>query len=333
MRDEIKKLLGGKNMVRLRRVRDRYQILRVYLSDMKKYLRYSLAFHQDTPHQIEARITLLYHGIEKGFLHSPIRPYFAKVKIEEILRLLEDVRIVRLKDSVHVSSAISSLCYYYEWHSEHGHSLDYFTKEMYDKLSEQRTIFAKPTKSVSADAFCKVSPEEFEQFATSRVSIREFDDRQIPQSVLEDVVRLANTAPSACNRQGIFVHLVQDKECIDAILRIQRGLTGFEQSIRQLIVLTADRNFYYTVGERNYFYVDGGIYLMNLLYSLHCHGIAACSAHWGLLPCDDAKALTLLDLNPSEQIIALVAVGYPKSMNVATASHRRSPDENLVIHR
>lgn len=299
---------------------------------MKKFIKHSLVFKNETPQQLEAKITLLYHSIEKGFLHDPIRPFFAKAKVIELLSLLQDSRTHQLTGSTQIQSATDVLCYYYTWHTEHKFLLPYFPKPIYDSLLSHHKQEASPIKRIPNSNFHKLTAESFEEFAKSRVSIREFSDQEVSDDLIKEVVRVANTAPTACNRQGIFVHLLRNKESIDQILAIQKGLHGFEKTINRLIVLTADRNFYYLVGERNYFYVDGGIYLMNLLYSLHSHGLAACSAHWGLLPGADREAERILALRSSEQIIAVIAIGLPKDQNKATESSRRSPKENLIIH-
>lgn len=72
-----------------------------------------------------------------------------------------------------------------------------------------------------------------------------------------------------CNRQPTKVILVENKTLIDKILEIQSGVTGYSEKVNQLIVLTCNRNYFYTIGERNQLYVDGGIYLIYLLYALH----------------------------------------------------------------
>lgn len=332
MKESIKKILGPKVTNTLRKVRDRIQIRGVYRSDLKKFIQHSLVFKNETPQQLEAKITLLYHSLEKGFLHDPIRPYFAKAKVIELLSLLQDSRTQQLIGSSQIQSAAYVLCSYYDWHTNHNHPLSYFPREIYNRLQSHHPKGPSPIKHIPCSNFQRLSAESFEEFAKSRVSIREFSEQEVSDEVFKDVVRVANTAPTACNRQGIFIHLLRNKRVIDQILAIQGGLHGFEKTINRLIVLTADRNYYYLVGERNYFYVDGGIFLMNLLYSLQSHGIAACAAHWGLLPGADKTAGQILGLRSSEQIIAVIAVGYPKEDNIATASHRRSPKENLIFH-
>src|SRR5690606_33735199 len=101
------------------------------------------------------------------------------------------------------------------------------------------------------------------------------------------------------------VHLVEDKAKIDRILKIQGGFNGYIENVNQLLILTNDRNFYYTVGERNQLFIDGGIFLMNLLYSLHYHRVACCPANWGKEVRDEKELDKIVEIPKSEKIICL----------------------------
>lgn len=78
-------------------------------------------------------------------------------------------------------------------------------------------------------------------------------------------------------------------------------------------------------------YIDGGIYLMNLLYALHYYDIAACPAHWGMPTTADKKSQKIIGLNDSEKIICLIAIGKPIEEFKTTLSLRRPHNENLNI--
>jgi nitroreductase len=127
------------------------------------------------------------------------------------------------------------------------------------------------------------------------------------------------------------VNLVDNKKKIDDILMIQGGLKGYSEKLSQLIVLTSDRNYFYSIGERYQLYIDGGIYLMNLLYALHYYEIAACPAHWGMPIESDKKVEKILGLNESEKIICLIAIGKPVAEFKTTLSTRRTCAENLHL--
>src|SRR5690606_29801797 len=134
-----------------------------------------------------------------------------------------------------------------------------------------------------------------------------------------------------CNRQGVSVIVVEDKIKIDKVLNIQGGLRSFYENLSQLIVLTSNRNYSYSIGERYQLFIDGGIYLMNLLYALHYYEIAACPAHWGMTNEADTQVQKIIELDESEKIICLVAIGKPTGEFKTTLSLRRPFNENLRV--
>src|SRR5690606_16865431 len=138
----------------------------------------------------------------------------------------------------------------------------------------------KGTIDFKKESFYSNVNSNFEKFSYSRKSIRNFTGEIIKFKDIQEAVQLALNAPSVCNRQASKVYLLDRKSEIDKVLKIQGGFSGFSENVNQLLVLTNDRNYYYTIGERNQFYIDGGIFLMNLLYALHFYKIACCPANW-----------------------------------------------------
>ena len=275
-----KKLLGSKNIVRIRNYRIKKILKKNFINDYKLYKKHSSVFTKDTYHKIESEITLRYHSIEKGFLHNPIRYRFAKKRVEELLDYLRFDEVKSHVKDVQIQSAILNLCAYYELHLNNNINIsDYFNKEEYEKLTRNMTLNAEPVKHHTSSSYFKFKQTNFEQFSKSRCSVRDF--------------------------------------------------TG--ESLSQLIVVTSDRSFFYSIGERYQLYIDGGIYLMNLLYALHYYEIAACPAHWGMPIEADIKAQKIISLNESEKIICLIAIGKPIDEFKTTLSLRRSFNENLRV--
>lgn len=330
----VKKILGKRVLSIFHQRKFLFLLKKNKKSDYKLYKKHSTVFKTDTFFKKESEITLLYHALEKGFLHETIRYRFGVGRIEPLLRLLEDEEVLMNIDRVQVQSALSSLCNYYELHKKNGIDIsDFFSEKKYNELKTGIKRRLKHTKEYSAESYFSHINDDFYSFSNSRSSIRSFSDEKVPLSKIEKVIDLANNAPSVCNRQPTLCYLVEKKEIIDKILEIQGGLTGYSQGIKQLFVLTCNRNYFFSVGERNQLYIDGGIYLMNLLYSLHYHQIVACPLHWGKLVSDDVKVRNLLNLPESLQIISLIAIGLPSEKFKATLSLRRGSDENLKVVR
>lgn len=303
-----------------------------FYTDFKLYKKHSSVFKKDTYEKIESEITLRYHSLEKGFLHNPIRYKFAKSKVIELIQFLKKEEIAKCYDNIQIQSAFNSLCKYYEFHSQNNIVIsDYYSINDYQFFKNNLHGSYDTTKIHSKTSFWADVNKEFKTFSNSRCSVRNFTGEKIPKETLQDVVNLANNAPSVCNRQPVSVHILENKVLIDSILEIQGGLKGYSRELTQLVVLTCNRNYFYSPGERNQLYIDGGIYLMNFLYALHYYKIGACPAHWGLPVNADRKAEKILNLKESEQIICIVAIGIPVENFSTTLSLRKMNNENLFI--
>lgn len=315
------------------KIKQQISMLFQFLHDFNMYRKHSSVIANDTLGKNESEITLRYHSIEKGFLHNPIRPRFAKEKVSDLISLLRNNEFMKNSKRVHIQSAFISLCKYYEYHSTEKIDIsDYFLKEDYNYFKQLLILNDQPIKNQTREKFFQNKNTNFCDFSVSRASIRNFTGEKICNELLAKVIELANHAPSVCNRQPVNVHLIENKILIDKILEIQDGLKGYSAKLSQLFIVTSDRNYFYSIGERHQLYTDGGIYVMNLLYSLHFYGIGACPAHWGMPYQADVKVSKLLKLKDSEQIISLVAIGVPTNEFSTTLSLRRSSNENLIIH-
>ncbi|WP_239992742.1 nitroreductase family protein [Photobacterium phosphoreum] len=104
-------------------------------------------------------------------------------------------------------------------------------------------------------------------------------------------------------------------------------MNGYTENITQLLILTVDRNYFYSIGERNQLYVDGGMFLMNLLYSLHYYKIATCPANWGKTVKEEMKLDKIIDIPDSEKIICIIAIGIAEDTFKVTLSKRRDLEE------
>lgn len=328
----IKKTLGQNLIDRLIKFRVAQMLKKNYRIDYVLYKKNSSVFNKNSFEKKESEITLRYHSIEKGFLHSPIRPRFAIQRVIDLLPMMRDEEVIRHTQRVQIQATIACLCNYYEMHQELSVDIsDYFTNSDYEFLKKHLEI---PMSSVkyhnNIDYFSKIN-DDFYNFSNSRCSVRSFTGEKVPVEIVREVINLANNAPSVCNRQPATIILVESKPLIDKILEIQGGVKGYSEKVNQLIVVTCNRNYFYSVGERNQLYVDGGIYLMNLLYALHYYKIATCPAHWGMPVEEDEKMRNILHISDAFQIISLVVIGVPTDEFKTTLSLRKTHEENLIV--
>lgn len=339
MRQYIKKIIGKRltkqvsnflQKVNLKKLEK--ELEKNYNTDFRLYKKNSSVFSRDNFGKKESEITLRYHSIEKGFLHNPIRYRFAKQRVEELLFMMKDDEIIKNKDRVQIQSAIASLCNYYETHAENNKDIsDFFPISEYEFLKAQIITPLDSIKRHTYESFFSKRDDNFSDFSNSRCSVRSFTGEKIPIKTIENVINLANNVPSVCNRQSVSVLLIENKKIIDDILHVQGGLTGYSEKINQLLVVVSNRNYFYSIGERNQLYIDGGLYLMNLLYALHYYKIGACPAHWGMQVEADEIMRKLLNISDELQIISLVVIGIPTDSFTTTLSLRKTFQENLTV--
>jgi nitroreductase len=142
-----------------------------------------------------------------------------------------------------------------------------------------------------------------------RRSIREFEDRAVPDEAMDDLVEALRWAPSAGNLQSRFFYFV-----LNETLRQELAEAAYAQDfIAQaplVVVACADRRIAHTYGRRGtdlYMIQDASASLQNLLLVAHERGLGAV---W-VGSFDEERVRSLLDIPDDLRPVALVPVGWP----------------------
>lgn len=338
IKDKIRDLIGNEryiylySLIRLPRVF--WLLIKNFIIDAILFYKHSNVFKKTSFKKIEALIILKYHSIEKGLLHNPIRYKFGKETVITLIILLNKEIVLKHKNKSQIISAYLALCNYYELHLRNSIDIsDYFSDDNYKLfkklLSVENTKYTS-TVNHNLKSYFGSNQNNFFEFSNSRKSIRNYTGKLIAHDIIYKAIDLAKNAPSVCNRQPVKVYLVENKNLVNKILKLQGGLNGYD-NISQLLIVTSDRSYFYSVGERNQLYIDGGIFLMNLLYALHFNEIASCPANWGMTSEKDVELKKLIKLPTSEKVISLVSIGIPIDSFKSCLSLRRTTDEILKI--
>jgi nitroreductase len=307
-----------------------------YIIDYFIFMKESGIFRKNVEEKLLAYITFTYHTIEKGFSMPQIRYGFGKKKVGTLLNnvLLYLARNYNTSRSQFIA-ACSVLEQYYCIHLENNFNIsDYFTEKQYDSISRYAKSNIGGALKLNNKEYFSINLSNFEEFIKTRRSVRYFSENKVDIEKLEKAVELANFCPSACNRQSSKVYLINIQEKVDKILNIQKGVLATADQIHQLLVITSNRNYFFTSGERNQMFVDGGIFLESLLLCLHNEKIASCTLHWSLNFTHDKKIADIVGLTKGEKVIALVAVGNlveDSDYIKVPYSHRKSVNELLVV--
>lgn len=294
----------------------------LYKYDLKQY--YNNSCLSGKNHEcIATRIRILSHAIEKGLSLPACKPGFGKEKILELIKLYEEYSgYADASDKQIADLVFATINAYKKFQSSHNVNTDFIDEK-----------YSTGSGSINAGIEIHTSQRttDFESIAKGRHSSRDFADTVIENEIVEKIISTAQSAPSACNRQATHVYACVNRDKIQEIMNMHNGVRGFSRP-GVIFAITGNLNLYLNEYERNTVFVDGGIFVMNLLYSIDSLGLASCPVIWGSEPDNDKKLSDLLGIPNNHKIIALVLAGkYPKDTYTAAVSPKRDTADILHI--
>ena len=297
-----------------------------FLYDWQQFAEHAGALHLEERAASIAQIVMGYHVLEKGLTMPRRRLGFGRQAVLNLMNIIVDFERRFEKDS-QVEHAIGVLRAYRELHKDWNEPmprLDAF-------LASHADVAAAIQPHVTSAEFFAAKDEPFPTFAASRHVVRHYAGA-VSRELLEDAVRIATTAPSACNRQHARVHVVDSADLRDKLFALQGGTRGFGTDADKVIVVTADLSAIRWGWERHDCYTNGGIFVMNLCYALHYKGIAHCILHWSVAPENDRAAHRLVGIPENEAIVSLISCGMPPEEFDVASSPRRPMTDILTWH-
>lgn len=308
-----------------------WSIARAYASDFKRYRRYSSTGKNQKKgqHNLAALIIKEAHALEKGFSLPEIRPGYGAAKIGELIALMRRYRSLGYDcQALAYRKAQSVFAEYLRYHERIGHDLGSLAEDLRPWADMECGIGGY--RRVEREELLRGARGDFKECALSRCSIRDYAPQPVPLDDIREAVRIAQKAPSVCNRQDWRVFIVRDPERKRKILELQNGNRGFGTKADFVAVVTSDLRGFAGPGERNEAFVDGGLFSMSLLLAFHYKGIGACPLNWMVEPSTDQKLRHVLAIEPSEAIIMIIAAGgVPESVRIAKSA--RKPLEDVLI--
>jgi nitroreductase len=287
-----------------------------YFYDLNHYFNNSMNLENNSNKKLIAKIILDTHVIEKGLTMPEIKIGFGQGRLIVLMNNLLTYFTNYNTCEPQVDHGVAVVKEYFLFHTEKDYGFERPLVNRYDTLIsvvENKSINKKNNRQIdmtSNDYFIDAKSEFF-KFAQSRSSVRNFSDEPILKETILKALDLSRSTPSACNRQSVRVHLYTDKTEIDKILKIQGGNRGFGHLSQSLILITYDVANYFEQSERNSGFVDGGMYSMNILYSLHASKIAACILNAAHSPAKDVAMREVAKIPNAEVFVAWIACGIP----------------------
>lgn len=276
-------------------------------------------------------LTSNYHVIEKCLAMPNFEPGHGKERVEVVVGdLFKYIELGFDLQHPQYIAAMLSVQEYDEVHKSLGYALPTGLQSDIDRLLEGTNIPEHHQPKVTSKEFFAHLNGSFEDFARSRHSVRAYSEKNISDETIRAVVDLARTTPTACNRQPNKTYVVRDKEKIKQIITLQGGGRGFAENANKLFIVTSAVEPF-GFNEPNEVYKAGGMYVMNLLYALHANKIGACPLMWNGMKKQDVQLRKILHILDNEEIIMVVAAGYPTDEFTYVTSVRNPLEESLVF--
>lgn len=328
MRSLIKKLLPRSIFLWIKRCHLRYKL--------KKEVRYytDLVLHHsnDVVSNKNAYLSSLMvaaHVLEKGITMPERRPGFGAERVRSIIISCNEIIKKFGSDSLELQSALADLKQYRDIHLEAGYTLPDDILKGIDSLINYLTIEDENCFKITKGEFFHET-NNFAEFAKSRHSVRWFDNSPLDEEKLMSAIQLAQTAPSACNRQATRVRIIESEKAKKICCELQHGNRGFGDKAAKWLLITSEVGDW-PCDQLDIALIDAGIFTMNLLYSLHYYGFVACplNAHFSH---DKQKELhDSLGISLSELPATFILVGNPVNEFMIPKSRRL--DTGCIIEK
>jgi nitroreductase len=268
------------------------------------------------------RIIRSVHRIEKGLSMKDRRNVFAEEYIQDVVR---DLRFAwgEDEDDEQLQWAVDVLAKYFDTVDD---------TEVIDKARIEFEEFLKEIEYITGDKVpfprrelddSPVSPDDLKQLASRRTSTRWFEQREVPRELIDESLEVAMQSPSACNRQSYEFRLFDDSELIEEVSSLAIGATGYNQNIPCLAVIVGGQRAYFDARDKHVIYIDASLAAMAFQFALETQGLASCCINWPAIPRNERQMADLLGLDCDENVIMLMAIGYPDSEGMIPYSEKK----------
>ncbi len=290
------------------------------------------ASEERQPRESSVLIRRNVHRLEKGLVMRPRREVFALDYLEETVAGYRTCLEVA-KDGDGVSSdelqwAHDVLAMYFEVVASHPKINPLW--EQFRSLPVPRASNAPCFVPYRRDLTCRpsVTYDALLELAERRRSVRWFLPKPVPRELVDKAILVAGLSPSACNRQPFVFRVFDDPESVRKVANLPYGTAGYAENIPVMIVVVGRLRSYFDERDRHLIYVDGALASMSLLYACEVQGLSTCCINWPDVEEREREMAKMLDLEPDERAIMLIAVGYPDPEGMVACS-RKKPLEQL----
>jgi len=163
-----------------------------------------------------------------------------------------------------------------------------------------------------------------------RRSVRSYDDRPVPKSIMNAIIEAGNEAPSAMNSQPWRFVVVENQDTKLKLLHaakpnahkiidmIKDADPERYEAIMKRFAQLPDPVYYsapavvFVIGSGRYAGHSCPLACENMMIAAHSLGLGSCWVGFGAMVTDNAEVRAILDLKEDETIFGPLLFGYPR---------------------
>ena len=272
------------------------------------------------------------HSIEKGLSLKNVRYGFGIRKIEEAYGYAR--KLISINDEKYneaIAMFTGALDAYICYHEEKNFSnvdieqVKAYTNELKNALHENQSVLNYKEmggfKKISYHCLTNDEKIIINDFILSRHSIREFSGTPVEECKLVSAISMAHHCPSACNRQGYRVHIIE-KSKFSFLNNWFEGVGGFSDELDKILLITGKLSVYRN-SEQMQYVVSSSVFAAYLTLTLQAEGIGCCFIQRPVVYTEKWNNIReKLDIPRDEQIVCALGIGNLTEEYKVPISHR-----------
>lgn len=179
---------------------------------------------------------------------------------------------------------------------------------------------------------CPISYDQLLVLFQRRRSVRWYQNKRVDNSLIEEAVRAASLAPSACNRQPFRFHVSNDPHKAAEIAHCAGGTGGFHHNLPCVIAVVGNLGAYPEARDRHVIYIDGSLAAMQLMLAFETLGLSTCPINWPDIEEKERLLAEKLGLAYHERTVMLLAVGYADPTGGIPYSDKKTEQDLIVFN-
>jgi len=165
----------------------------------------------------------------------------------------------------------------------------------------------------------------FQDIVNSRRSVRSFKSDKIEDEKLQYVLSCAIMAPSACNRQP-WKFIVTKDALKEKICLTHKFSWALDAPVVIAVCVNHTESWHRGYDNKDHSDIDAAIATEHLVLAAAEQGLGTC---W-LCSFNAVECGKILNINPDEEIVALIPIGYEKDKGVTRVITKKDRAEVII---